>query len=71
MNSLEKIRFVQASGADVATLEKQYGVTQKEMVDELIENTCWRDAAVLSPFAGKRGSDAERHAALLAAIAAD
>jgi hypothetical protein len=25
----------------------------------------------LSPFVGKRGSDAERHAALLAAIAAD
>lgn len=66
----QKVEFVLADGKSLAELEVAHGVKQADVVDALIEETCWgTDTTVLQPFRGKRGTDTDRLAAVRNALA--
>ena len=50
--------------ADIARLENLIGETQAEVVDDFVENSCWRQD--LPDFVGGKGTPAERRNALRA-----
>jgi hypothetical protein len=52
--------------ADIARLEELIGETQTEVVDDFIENSCWRQD--LPDFTGGKGTPAERRSALRAVM---
>jgi hypothetical protein len=53
----------------VTELEQRLEATQEEVVDHMIENTCWRTS--LPAYTGRRGSAAQRLSALRNAYHAD
>lgn len=53
--------------AEIARFEQIAGVTQTEVVDRMIERSCW--SVDVSAFVGGRGTSAQRLAALRAAYA--
>ena len=48
---------------DVQRLEGCLEMTQRETVDFMIEETCWKDR--LGPFVGGKGEPSDRRAALI------
>jgi hypothetical protein len=53
--------------ADIARLENLIGETQAEVVDDFVENSCWRQD--LPEYVGGKGTPAERRNALRAVFA--
>lgn len=53
--------------AEIAEIEAAYGMTQAEVVDRFIENSCW--SVDVPEFVGGKGTPRERRAALRAAYA--
>lgn len=64
----EMWQFIHTSELELLKLEARYGVSQVDVVNELIELTCWRNDASIVPFRNGHGSDSERLCALRAAF---
>jgi hypothetical protein len=66
----EKVRFVRAADNDLLEMESRYQVNKSDVVDDLIERTCWGDDhPLLMPLRGHLGSDSQRLTAVLTALA--
>jgi hypothetical protein len=66
-----KTAIAKAEGEILATLEAEYGVTQTEAINDLIEDTCWSNHPRLKSFRGYQGQAKERRLAVLQAFADD
>ena len=56
----DKVAFVQAVGDELLRLEALHGVSKRDVVDNLIEDTCWSESAGIRDYVGGKGSDQER-----------
>lgn len=66
----DKVMFILAEGKTLVELEADYGVKQADVVNDLIERTCWGDSEpLLQPYHGNVGSDVDRLAAIRRALA--
>lgn len=66
----EKVRFIRSEGNELFELERQYQVTKSDVVDALIERTCWgEDHPLLKPLRGNQGSNSHRLTTVLKALA--
>ncbi|MDQ0655218.1 hypothetical protein [Pseudomonas cedrina] len=65
VSGFEKERFIRAQGDELRTLEQQYHVEKRDVVNELIERTCCSEEPALQTFIGGKGSDEERLSAVL------
>lgn len=66
----EKVRFVRAAGDELLEMESRYQVKKSDVVDALIERTCWGDShPLLKPLRGHLGSDSQRLTTVSMALA--
>ncbi len=65
LNGKEQWLLVTATSvADVAALEQQFSTTREEVVDDLIEDSCWSSAPRIRTLVGGKGGSEQRLEAL-------
>jgi len=68
LSSDDKSAIVLAKGAGLLKLEQRFAITQAELVDDLIENSCWSNNSAIARFRGYHGSSDERLAVVRQAL---